>query len=144
MPSRVRFKNWNPNGVISNIEKEVERRMTAVGMEIQSTAVRKLNVGQPVRRTKGGHLVGLAPSAPGEPPKTLSARLKQSVAFAVSRDFAKIALRVGTNVVYGRRLELGFHGRDKKGRNISQEARPWLRVSVEESRRAIQRIFRAD
>lgn len=143
MPRKVRFRNWKPDAVVDNVERDIERRLTAVGQVIQATAVRKLNRGQPVRRQPSGRLVGLAPSAPGEPPRTLTGRLKQSVAFEVARETGRFLLRVGTNVVYGRRLELGFHGRDRAGRNVAQDARPWLRPSVTESLPEIRKLLGA-
>ena len=69
---------------------------------------------------KKGLVYGHAPSLPGEPPRKQFGRLKGSIAW----EFPKVlTARVGTNVKYGRWLELGT-GRMK--------ARPWLRRSLRE------------
>ena len=47
------------------------------------------------------------PAAPGAPPRKLSGRLRASVAYEA--DEREGEARVGTNVVYGRRHELGDH-----------------------------------
>lgn len=140
--AKFNFKNFNPSRVQKNIDDFLEKRMRAVGALVRNTAVKKLNKGQPIRRTKGGNLIGLAPSKPGEPPRTLTGRLKQSVSYAINRTRGRVAVRIGTNVVYGRRLELGFHGRDRLGRRYNQEPRPWLRPSVTENRREIGNTLR--
>ena len=68
------------------------------------------------------------PSAPGEPPHVQTGRLRGSVAWEV----VGLLGRVGTNLRYGRWLELGA----KK-----LAARPWLRVSVANMRAALIRII---
>ena len=64
--------------------------------------------GQQLRK---GKLVGVmyVPSfaSPGAPPRKLSGRLRSSVAWEI--DKARLTARVGTNVIYGRRLELSNH-----------------------------------
>lgn len=41
---------------------------------------------------------------------------------------------VGTSVPYGRRIEMGFIGRDSLGRNYHQAARPFLRPAWDEKK----------
>jgi hypothetical protein len=68
------------------------------------------------------------PSSPGEPPHVQRGRLRASVAWEI----AGLIARVGTNVVYGRFLELG---------TSLMAARPWLRRSLLELRSRIQTLL---
>lgn len=55
----------------------------------------------------------------------------------VGADFAEV--KVGTNVEYARRIELGFAGADSLGRIYDQPARPYLRPALESQRGAAER-----
>ncbi len=133
--------SWTPDNVTSATIKQLERGMTLGMLAVHATAVKKLSIGQSVERTKSGRLVGLNPSVPPNPPHVLTGRLRQSIAWEVVAGENEVVGRVGTNVVYARRLELGFVGTDKAGRNINQEPRPYLRPSLEENRKAILRFL---
>lgn len=39
----------------------------------------------------------------------------------------KMSVKIGSNVQYARRVELGFTGQDSLGRNYNQPAKPYLR-----------------
>lgn len=88
-----------------------------------------------VRKVKGGPRgktrYGAFPSAPGEPPHKQTGRLRASVAYEV--DEGTLTGRVGTNVDYGKYLELGTK------RGIAP--RPWLRRALAESYGKIQEIL---
>ena len=142
MASKVRVV-LNHDKFMKQLADSIEVKLHRIGMLIVSTAVRKVNIGQKVRRAKSGRLVGLQPSKPGKPPRTLSGRFKQSITHVVERQVGTMRLKVGSNVSYARRLELGFVGRDKRGRNVSQAARPWLRVSVQQVWKKIGEIMRS-
>jgi len=49
---------------------------------------------------------------------------------------------VGTNVEYGRRVEMGFVGADALGRIYNQSPKPYLRPALEKNRSAILGLFR--
>jgi hypothetical protein len=132
--SGVRIK-WTPEQVKKNLLDEMERRMVAAVLIIEEAIVQKVNKGQPVRQTESGNLIGLQPSAPGQPPKVVSGRLKQSWNHVVIRRKNRVIGRVGTDVVYDPRLELGFVGRDSLGRNYNQAPRPHIRPAFEETKR---------
>lgn len=136
----------------SNIRRHLQRGFARAAMHIEGAVIKKISTGQPVRRTSeswtidasgnavvrpGGRLVGLDPSKPGEPPKVLYGRLRQSIKAAIARMgtnafSAKLSLKVGSNVEYARRLEYGFVGQDSLGRNISQAPRPFFRPALRE------------
>ena len=50
--------------------------------------------------------------------------------------------RVGTNVEYARRIELGFVGTDILGRKYNQKPYPYLRPALEKNRSKILGLFR--
>lgn len=86
----------------------------------------------PARRGKGGRFMAtVVRSKPGEPPRKQTGRLRASVAHEV--DEATLTARVGTNVVYGRHLELGT----KRG----LAPRPWLRRALAEVAARIEQIL---
>jgi HK97 gp10 family phage protein len=71
---------------------------------------------------KKGTVYGAAVSDPGEPPRKQFGRLRASI--ASEADAGQLRARVGTNVKYGRWLELG---------TSRMAARPWLRRAMDES-----------
>jgi len=122
---------------------KVERGMNSGMMFLTGRVQDVLKIGQPVRRSKSGRLIGLDPSAPGEPPHVLTGRLRQSITWAVTRTKKMVRGRVGTNVEYARRLEKGFVGTDAAGRVINQAPRPYLVSTMRNNARGIlQRIFK--
>ena len=68
------------------------------------------------------------PSEPGEAPHKQTGRLLASVAWEV----VGLAARVGTNLDYGRWLELG---------TARMKARPWLRRALKEKQAEVQAIL---
>jgi Bacteriophage HK97-gp10, putative tail-component len=50
----------------------------------------------------------------------------------------RVAVVVGTNVEYARRIEYGFNGTDSRGRRYNQAAQPYLRPALDENRAAVQ------
>lgn len=74
-------------------------------------------------RVKGKKVGPVVRSKPGEPPRKQTGTLRRSVQTEV--DEASLTARVGTNVEYGKHLELGTK------RGIAP--RPWLRRAFAES-----------
>ena len=81
-----------------------------------------------------------APSSPGHAPATVTGTLKRSIAHELSP--TKLEGKVGTNIEYGRRLELGFIGVDSKGRRYNQAPRPYLRPALHKCEAAIALMFK--
>jgi phage gpG-like protein len=82
------------------------------------------------RKRHGSLVYGANPSKPGDPPHKQRGRLLASVAWEVVDTVA----RVGTNLNYGRWLELG---------TTKMAARPWLRRALAETRDEVLRILSA-
>lgn len=73
---------------------------------------------------------GITPSDPGQQPHKDTGRLRASVSHEV--DKATLTGRVGTNVDYGKFLELG---------TVKMAARPWLRPALEKMRSTVIKIL---
>lgn len=71
------------------------------------------------RYRKGRRIYGSAPSAPGEYPRKQFGTLRQSI--ATDYDPATVTARIGTNLAYGRWLEMGTR---------KMAARPFLRRTL--------------
>jgi len=101
-------------------------------------------------------------SAPGQPPAVDTGRLRASISSnwtgsgmakgkvkspaeaddGVGQPTKELTGVVGSNVVYARRLELGFVGTDSLGRKYNQAPRPYLRTALEKNRKEIKNIFK--
>jgi hypothetical protein len=127
---------------LARIARKLSVGLQAAANEVRSDAVRSVNLSQPIRRSKSGRTVGLAPSAPGEPPKRLTGALIQSIqAPGVEREGNTLVAPVVAGTKYARRLELGFVGTDSRGRRISQGPRPYLRPALERIRPRLAQII---
>lgn len=125
---------WEPEKITKAAAAVIGRRMQRAMLLVQGAAQRKISVGQPVRRSKSGNLYGTTEAAPAPtPPRVLTGRLRTSITHDVMISRAEVVGRVGTNVPYARRLELGFFGADSRGRNVNAPARPFLRPSLKET-----------
>lgn len=127
---------WHAPELIKKSALQLERGMTRAMMFLEGEVKRSLSTGQSVRRS-GNRLVGLNPSAEGQPPHVLTGRLRQSITNDVSVTSTEVIGKVGTNVKYARRLELGFVGTDSRGRVIHQGERPFLRPALKNNARKI-------
>ena len=70
-------------------------------------------------------------SAPGNPPYKQQGHLRRSIAWEIVNRGEAITARVGTNLLYGRYLELGTR---------RMKARPFLRRALAQHQAAIRRI----
>jgi len=118
---------WDGPAVQAAIRAEMHRRVVACSILIERHAKELLSVAGTFVATNGVRLrakdgtfrrvYGSNPSAPGEAPHKQTGHLRRSV----TREVIGLAGRVGTNLNYGRWLELGT-------RLVA--ARPWLRPSL--------------
>jgi HK97 gp10 family phage protein len=137
--------NWDGDHCRSVIVAEVKRRIRSCCEIVHDHAGELLNIvgtGQSIKShvaSYGGEkkkkykkratIYGFVRSDPGEPPRKQRGRLQGSVAFAIEG----LIGRVGTNLKYGRWLELGTR---------KMKARPWLRRAFNECQAQIQTILR--
>ncbi len=119
-----------------DLGKEMKRRITRSAIVVSREAKKLISTPGTGKRAKSGRgkrkgstRYGLLRSKPGAPPLKQTGRLRSSVAHeVVSDDMA----RVGTNVDYGKFLELGTR---------KMAARPWLVRSLDAMRPAIAAIL---
>jgi len=95
---------------------------------VENTA--KLSIGTVAPPSPPGH-------APAAPTGTLKGRITHKI------DKGAMVGKVGTNLEYARRLELGFVGTDKLGRKYNQAPRPYLRPALEKNKEMIKKLFGA-
>jgi phage gpG-like protein len=128
--------DWDGDGAIAHVRSAAARALTRAAVEVTRRARELLSVPGTAQGRDAGtgryrRVYGAAPSAPGEPPRKQTGRLRASVTYEV--DDASLTARVGTNVEYGKYLELGTK------RGIAP--RPWLRRALAECRARIEQIL---
>lgn len=125
---------WHGDEVLARIRAEMTRRIHRCCILVWNRAKELINVdgtgaaGTAGKRDAKGRFqksrklrYGAHPSQAGEPPRKQTGRLLGSVAWEVVEGVG----RVGTNLPYGRWLELGTR---------LMAARPWLRRALKECR----------
>lgn len=108
---------WNGADARRVVEGQTIRWLNAAVVVVQNHAKKLISVPGP------------EPSSPGEPPHKQTGRLRASVGSEVIPN--DLTGRVGTNLEYGKCLELG---------TSRMAARPWLRRSLFESVKALARL----
>ncbi len=130
---------WYGGEVQKRITEETTRRLHACCIVVASHAKKLISIQGTVavsatgamKRDKKGRfkrVYGSNPSRPWEPPHKQTGRLRGSVAWEV----VGLVGRVGTNLLYGRWLELGTK---------RMKPRPWLRRALRECQDKIRAIF---
>lgn len=99
--------------------RELKASLTAAAMSIDNDAKQSIQRGSKTGRWYGNHRA----SAPGEAPATMTGRLVNSIEFDV--DDQTLEAVIGTNLDYGRYLELG---------TVDIAPRPWLFPAFEQNR----------
>lgn len=140
------YVKWYGDAFKRILNEEIKRRVSACVIAIANRAKKLLSVpgtGQRWRTTRAGRkkstVYGFSPSAPGEPPRKQTGRLRGSVASEVQDTLKGPVGRAGTNVKYGRFLEGGAEetrnkvfGKPTRPYRWRLLARPWLRVALQQ------------
>lgn len=112
---------WYGDKCEREIRSEVSRRVDAAGRLLKNRI--RQEIGRPqVTRGTGTKKRGLDPSQPGEYPKKVLGHLRRNI--EAEHDPATATSRVGTNVLYGKFLELGTR---------KMKRRPWLSKGIQDS-----------
>ena len=61
---------------------------------------------------------------------------------SITNEVEETVGRVGSNVEYARRIEMGFVGTDALGRTYNQAPKPYLRPALEKNRSKILGLFK--
>ena len=113
---------WHGEKVQRKISGTMQDRLDACAMLWDGYAKQRLN--QQVNRGGGN------PSAPGGYPAMVTSHLRRNVMW--ERLSGKLAVRVGTNVKYGKYLELGTRRMAK---------RPWMTLTNRQTKDRMRRIL---
>ena len=120
--------NINKRAFTERVKKRVEFNLGTVGAFLVNRLQAQVGIPYPPA------------SRVGESPhrrKGLAGGLQGSFKYIVRRRLLGVTLTVFTDQVYALRLEFGFVGVDRAGRNINQGPRPYWRVVMSQNRRAI-------
>lgn len=132
--TRTRIKFQIPK-FTRKLQLEIKRRMSKVAFMLEAF----------VKRSIGTSTRAAGPSKPNTAPHADTGLLRRSITAITEIDGKDVIVRYGTLkgiVPYARRLELGFTGRDSRGRLYRQEPRPYLRPAYTKNKRKIKQIIR--
>ena len=126
---------WHGRKVMSKFQSNARRNVRDAAILVEGVAKGLMRLGG---RTKSGEItegerpgkVGSFASKPGEPPRVQTGTLRRSITHEVHPVLA--IARVGTNVIYGKFLELGT------GRIAP---RPFMRPALHGSQAGIKKIM---
>lgn len=142
---------WNGAAAMKQIVELAGKRIDAAGRVLKNGVVRSLSRSQRTRG-KGARRRGLDPSKPGEYPKLVTHNLRRSVVWEFDKRL--VTGRFGTNLKYGKYLQMGTRARSGSGmgRNSrssiwrqmgvgGMQARPWLTLGVQDNARVMKRVI---
>lgn len=131
---------WHGEEAARYLRNLIVKRLHKAAITVKNQAKELLKTpgtgkGSGGRDKKGRFLKGVVThSAPGEPPRKQTGYLRSRVGHEVDEE--TLTARVGTNVEYGKHLELGTR--------YGLAPRPWLRRALAEVASQINRIFAGD
>ena len=139
MASGFTFDVNNFNASIDELKKRVNsatRDATAIGGHLIE--------GNAKRGFEGSHAKG-QPHVGGNKPNVVSGTLYRSIKLIPDSPepvgLGVWRVTVAPTTVYGRRIELGFHGADSLGRNYNQSGMPFLKPGLDRAIPILPRIF---
>ena len=103
------------NKALKLIVTEVAAHMHTIGKRVEQNAKRSM---------KDGGTPHVA-SRPGEPPRIDTKNLHESIMTETEAERTSVETRIGTNVIYGRYLEMG---------TSKMKPRPWLRPALKKEK----------
>lgn len=121
---------WHGDEASRHVRSRAVRFLYRAASWVQTRAKQLLSIAG-TGKVKGKRVGPVERSKPGEPPRKQTGRLRASVQKEV--DAESLTARVGTNVEYGRHLELGT----KRG----VKPRPWLRRALAEMQTKVAQLL---
>ena len=125
------------------IIKNSRKQFTTVGIDAAGNE-RVLTKGTRLR--KGEKISRRGRHVEGDRPHIRSGYLARSITFEGPREISRgrWETTIGPKAAYGRRIELGFRGKDSLGRTYDQGPFPYMEPGLEESRRDIEAIAKRE
>jgi hypothetical protein len=123
--------NWNGDGAMDHVRGLAMGFVTQAAIVVERRAKELLSVPGTAFGAKGKRLDDQVRSKPGEPPRKQTGTLRARVTYEV--DEKTMTARVGTNLLYGKALELGT----KRG----LKPRPWLRRALYEMQGKVNELL---
>ncbi len=121
----VYWQSWKADDLINATNEELAKRLNRAAIHLQNEIKKLLGVkGRKCNKATGER------SAPDESPRLECGQLRRSIAWEVDKE--KLVARVGTNLKYGKFLELG---------TSKMAARPFLRPALSKNHDVIARIL---
>jgi len=105
--------------------------------EVNSTVAKKV-----IDAVKEGCILVEGDAKRIQTPHVKTGRLRSSITHEVEGTITGATGRVGTNVKYARRHELGFVGVDSLGRKYNQKPYPYLRPALHKNEKKILKLFK--
>lgn len=132
MAAKVTLK-FHIKEVVKAIEDTASKRMAEAANEVRNTVLDTLSGARSGRTYYvPGTRRQYTASAPGQPPATATAELRQSIQVSVGGEGRDVVGIVGTDTIQGKMTEFGT-------RNMAP--RPWLRISFEKTMPKIKSIL---
>lgn len=123
---------WHIGEFTAETEKKIENVLFLTGQQVASWTGDNLRANGSVVTS---NLVNSITCATNEQQSELRGPVEPYVKPITNPN--KLSVRVGTNVVYAARVELGFKGKDSLGRNYNQSPKPYLVPAIEEHKQEI-------
>jgi hypothetical protein len=125
------------------IIKNSRKQFTTVGIDSAGNE-RVLTKGTRLR--KGEKISRRGRHVEGNQPHIRSGYLARSIQFEGPRELSKgrWETTIGPKAAYGRRIELGFRGKDSLGRTYDQGPLPYMAPGLEESRYEVEAIAKRE
>lgn len=121
---------WDAPSIVQIVSGSLEETMAALGIFLEGIVKKSIAQGQP-------------PSRAGQPPHQLRGELMGTITHTVDKKETKIVARIGSTSQKAARLELGFVGRDRRGHNVNQAPRPFLRPAIYKHKAEIRALVGA-
>ena len=151
---------WHGKEVSGVIAKKIMGAIKVGCFMVEDDAKQSMKPGTGREYKRGGKIHKA--SAPGEPPAVDTGRLRGSISInwtgsgmakgkvespakaedGVGQPTKELTGVVGSNVVYARRMELGFVGTDSLGRKYNQGPRPYLRPALHKNEKVILKLLK--
>ena len=120
---------WYGNEVKAKISASIDDKLKLAGRLVRDHARKSVSRAQPTSGTKENKR-GLDPSLPGEYPKKVRGDLREAIAMEYDKKIKTV--RVGTNIMEGKYLELGTR---------KMARRPWLSMALSEMTVQVRQIL---